>query len=321
MRICVVSHSNVALRQQLFWKEFSKHAEVLVISPERWVNGLETTSEKNGNYELFTSKIYLPQGSQMPMAHYTFPPEVFFKIEQFKPDIIYNQQETYCNQSMISQQWAKQLGCKYVQFSWENIRYPTTAEQVYLRNCDLIICGNTESKELCGGNIILPQAGISLERFYVADNKDIDVLYLGRKDESKGLSFIKSAYPDTTFIHDASYDEVPGYLSRAKVVVNFPTDGLNWKEQFSPFSIIESMASGCAPIVSKSSAPWEWLKDGPVTFVPQQDTEALRSAIDEMLKNADLLEKLSDEALEFVKRFGNGVVAEKLFQCFKVVLL
>ena len=116
MRIAIVAHSNVAERQRLFWRELSKHADVLVISPERWINGLTTFSVKEGQYEVFATKIYFPDKITNPINEFWFGPETFLKLQEFKPDIIYNQQETYSLQSIISQQWANQLMAKYVTF-------------------------------------------------------------------------------------------------------------------------------------------------------------------------------------------------------------
>ncbi|MDO8623139.1 MAG: glycosyltransferase [archaeon] len=314
MKLAVLSHSNINLRQQLFWKEFSKFAEVLVVSPREW-NGQIAINDKDGNYELFTSDVE----NKGNMRFYYFHGDAFKKVSNFNPDIIFHQGEFYTTMCDLSQQLAKTLRCKFVNFCWDNINLPDKKSLKLIKKTDLNICGNEDCKKLYHGDIVLPQVGINVEDFKSGKDKEFDVIYVGREDKTKGIEYIKWAYPDTKFFHNIQYAEVPEIMGKSKILVNFPYDTNFWKEQFAPFSVIEAMSCGCVIITSNTSSVSEWLKDSPAIFVPMHNKEKLRDEIRNLLVNEKRLKKLSEQSIEFAKRFDNKVVAENLYKNLKVI--
>ncbi len=317
MKICCISHSNIALRQQKFWKEFSKLAEVLVISPKQ-IGKLQAHNETQGNYELFTDDIIDGQNMQT----YYFTPKTFEKIQLFKPDIIYQQNDVGSVQCIISQQWAKMLGAEYVQYCWENVRYPTPEQDLFLKRCDLIIAGSEEAKEIHGANYILPQVGIDYKEFSsIFSEKKYDVLFLGRNDPLKGIEYIKQAYPDTVFMTDIPYDTVPLVLSQTRIFVTYPHENDYWAEQWLSYAVVEAMASGCCVITSDTKSVKSWAKDSPIILVPMHNPEKLKEEIIGLLGNRNRQAELSLECQKFSQQFDNKVIAQKLYKIFETKVI
>lgn len=316
MKVCIISHSNVAPRQQAFWKSFSTYADVLVLSPKQWGRHKVESSQED-KYEIFTDNV----ANAGDMFRYYFSPLAFQKINEFQPDIIYNQNDLSCDQTIISQQWAQQIGSKFVLFCWENIKHPSDQGWQLLHESDLIICGNAEAKKLHGGNVILPQVGISCHDFKPNEKKDIDVLYLGRAVPEKGIEYIKEAYPNVTIVSDAPYAEVPTIMGRTKIFVSYPYDTPQWKEQFAAYSNIEALASGCVVITSDTAAIKEWLGKSPSIVLPMKRADLLKALIESLLRHDDFRKEIGKKSVEFVKKFDNDVIAQKLYKIFDTLVM
>lgn len=305
LRIACLSHSNISPRQQKFWATFSKFGDSLVVMPKRW-GKFVGRNHREANTEFFTADCHNNEN----MMEYLFAPSVFNKLKEWKPDVIYYQGEHYTSQAKLSKLWARQLGCKYVQFCWETLHKPTIDQQEFLNDCDLIICGSEKSRVLHNGHIVIPQVGIETKEFYSSSFKKYGVLFLGRNDKRKGVEYIKEAYPNTTFFHDAEYGDVPKILSHTKVFVSFPYTENGWEEQWMSYSVAEAMASGCSVVTSDSDCVKEYLKDSPVSLVPMRDSFSLGIAIKHALDNYS--ENTAKENINFAEQFDNEKVGFEL---------
>lgn len=94
-------------------------------------------------------------------------------------------------------------------------------------------------------------------------------------------------------------------LSRAKALI-LPSS----REAF-PYAALEAMASGTPPVVSEA-VPEEVVVDGYNGLrVPQLSPEVFANAIESLLGNQDLWERLSANGVRFVKRFDHVEVARR----------
>jgi len=314
MKICLISHSNAAPRQQAFGKALSQYADVLMLCPTTWGKH-HNESKKENNFEIFCEEVQ----NAGDMSRYCFSDLAFQKIKEFAPDVIYQQNDIQCNQPKVSLQWANQLGCRYVQFCWENIKRPTDKEKEFLKLCDLVIAGNDEAAEFHGTGYIIPQVGIEIERFAPQEKKEIDVLFLGRMVPEKGIQYIKEAYPDTVFLSDVPYEEVPTVMAKAKIFVSAPYDTPGWKEQFAAYSSIEAMACGVPVITTNTASVKYWLHSSPALLVPMKDSESLRECILHLLEYESERQALSKDSRHFAEQFDNDRVARLIIHTFQEV--
>lgn len=318
MRACVISHSNVHLRQRLFWKSFSKVTgnNVLVISPKYW-GDLIAENEKSDNFELDCFEI---RGRSM--FDYEFSDDAFIKVRDWNPDIIYFQGEVSTNQCLVCKKWANIFGCKFGIFVWENLKLPNNEQENFLDECDFVIAGNEKSKELHKAKIVLPQVGIDTELFKPLDrvSKLWDVVYVGRMSAEKGVAYIKQAFPFTKFVSGVGYDKLPLAFNKARIVVSYSFDTDNWVEQFSPYSNIEAMSCGIPIITSDCGAIPEWLKNSKAIIIPQKNAELLRDEINKLLSNKEKMKEISVFNRDWVvKNFNNKVISKKLCEVFENV--
>ena len=317
IKICVISHSNVHLRQILFFKELSKHGEILVISPQKW-GSLKCNSVKDGNFEIFTD-VVTNEGN---MKSYCISDKSIQRIFEFKPDLIYHQGETYFFMANICRELAKRINCKLVNFCWENIRKPPREEVSFLKECDLVIAGNSESQKLNNADIVMPQVGIGTGLFCNKNiKKEYDVVYVGREDVAKGTNYIKEAFPKTKFISGIDYDDVPLEMNKSKLFVTYPYDTLYWIEQFN-YSIAEALACEVPVICSNSGAIPQWYGNSGAVIIEQKNPNLLKEKISEMLSDYDKLSDLKKKGRKFVEQnYSNKILAKKLFNIFKTLFM
>lgn len=324
MKICFISHSAVSERQQLFYKECSKHAEVLVLAPSKWGNFV-TNNEDKGNYHLRA----FPVRNEGDVFNWLFDPIAYSAVEEFKPDIIYYQGDVRLskgndgslrvNQVIVSKHWAKALGCRFVLFFWENLRYPTFDEKEFCKGCDFLIAGNTSGKLMYGANIVMPQCGVDLTAFYPRDKKR-KVIFVGRNTPEKGVMYIRKAYPEVELFHNLNYNEVPQVMGEANILVSFPYDTESWAEQWLSYSVVEGCSSGCLVIASNTPSLAEYAEHSPIQLVPMHDWQKLKEKIEYFLSHDEERERLAKLSVEFAQQFSNENMAKKLIKTFEVLL-
>lgn len=328
MKILNISHSNVHLRQQLFWEELSKYAEVLVIAPEEWGNltaiqRLIKTPDKD--FEFLTLKTY----NQGNIRNFYFEDNfVEAIIARFEPDVVYLCDELSYNlhRLCIDIKEKRNLNYKLVSFFWENINSPVPEIQALLSKFDLLVCGNSEATKLLDypdrKKIIMPQVGIDISLFKPKQvTRDIDVLYIGRDAPEKGLGFIKEAYPNVVVKSDLNYEEIPDILNRTKIFVSFPYFNGVWAEQSCGYATLEAMSCGLSVITSDCGAIPEYLGKSQAHILKQKDTIKLAQNISWLLDDNYVRDYESRSNRSFVrKKFSNKVIAKKLVKVFKELL-
>lgn len=315
MRVAIISHSSIHQRQIDFYRELSKYIELFVVSPKYWGN-LHAEDFIEGNL-IFKTFITYNTGN---MNEFLFPTYVYKHLLRFKPDIVYNLNELWCKQTNISYKWAKQLNAKFVNFVWDNIRgLEKIKDKLYSVNPDLIIAGNPEARELYSTEISLPQVGINTAIFRPKENesKMIDVIYIGRMVEEKGINYIKEAYPLTHFINGVDYGELPKYYNPSKIFCSYPYDTEEWKEQFN-YSIGEALACGCIVICSDAGSITSVYGDSPVIIIPQRNSLILKEKIEYVLNNYSNMLDIISKGADFIKdNYSNEIVSKKLVEIFK----
>jgi len=309
----IVSHSLIHKRQEYFAHELRKQGvEVLEIYPRRWGN-----LTRDGGFQVH---------SEGNIYGYVFSHEAIKAIETFKPDWLYVQGEP---DSLVAYQMsslARRINSKFACFTWQNIDkiYFPFQEEV-TRSCDLIICGNREAKQIMLSKgvaveklVVMPQVGVETRLFKPMNSpKEFSVLFVGRMAPEKGVKLIREAYPETTFVTNASYMELPEIYNKAKVSVQFSYSTHKWKEQCN-FVNLEAMACGLPIISSKCGSIPEYLEGSEVCLVEERDVNGLRTAINQLLGlSRKERERIGIKNRDFVVgRYSNRVVAEKLLEAF-----
>lgn len=326
MRIAIISHSTVDLRQQLFYEELSKHADVLALSPKMWRHQ-RASDKKLDNYELVT----FPVPNAGNANTYTFPELAYEWIKEFNPDIIYTQNEPWQWQTARSMRWAKRLRCKHVIFTWENLPMPIQPdERKTIMEADLIVCGNQGARkrmwQYAKKTTIIPQVGVdcSLFRRMPEIGKVADLVFVGRKTPEKGYNMIldiSNEHP-TIIPPTYPYEEMPYVYNEALIHVA-PSYALpQWAEQNAPFCNVEALACEVPCVTTRSGAIPEYLEDcrGAV-LIPEKDEKALKDTIDLLLSDKEVLKDMGKNGREWVlKNYSNEVIAKKLTEWLEEVV-
>jgi len=252
------------------------------------------------------------------MYLYVFGHEAVREIEKFKPDWIYVQNEP---NSLVAYQMlsvARRLRCRLACFTWENL---DPFQYEVIRSCDLMVCGNRGAREIMAKRgvdseklVVMPQVGVETSLFKPMNSpKEFSVLFVGRMAPEKGVKLIREAYPETTFVTNVPYIELPETYNKAEVSVQFSYSTLKWKEQCN-FVNLEAMACGLPIISSKCGSIPEYLEGSGAYLVKERDVKGLRDAIERFLSISEReRQRVGRKNREFVlERISNVKVAEKL---------
>jgi len=322
MKVCVLAHSLVALRQQLFLKELARLCPVLAIAPEQWGKHKSTktiikTAEQD--YEFIN---YLVMQS---FRDYTFPESAFDKIKRFRPDIIYSITEPSQKQFELSYGWAKRLDLPLVIFSWENIaRYPNVMKGMVRK----VICGNPEAQMLFNDAgfdtelIIFPGIDTSLFRCKPTKERD-DLIFVGRDVVEKGIATVNLLHKDFSILQpkDVGYAQMPSWYNNAKIQIVPSLNTLMWKEQF-PSCIAEGLACEI-PAVAYDTGSIRSMYAGcdAVILVPENSSKLMQKEIMRLLSNEGERIRLGKLGRRFVEsRYSNEVVAKETDEVLKKCL-
>jgi len=324
MKVAILSHSNVHPRQIRFFKELSKHCSVLLVAPESWGN-LKPKMELIKTEEMDFKLCAFPVLTQGNIYSFLWRHKTYDRIMEFNPDVIYCVSEW---QSMAARQvmdWSKQIGCKFVLFTWDNLNFPKGSERGFLRNCDLVICGNNDALNICrvahAKVAMCLHVGVDINLFKPKQmKKDIDVLCVGREVPEKGVEFIRRAYPGVKFLSGVGYEELPEWFNHAKLHVTFPFTISTWKEQSMGYVTAEAMACGLSVVSADCGGVSEYLRRSSANILQQKDLGALKKRIKFLLSDSDVRDKEGVMNRDFiVNNYSNEVVAKKLFEVLKNV--
>lgn len=321
MKILIVSHSAVHMRQILFYQTLSRFAEVIVAGPHHW-RDLQMNSFSKDNFRY----VGLPCVNEGNLVDYTFP-DFSEVVEEIKPDLIYAQAEPFSRMANIAFLEAKQRNLPFVIFTWENIRsFQEPAINKLLNQSDGIICGNRDAFKLILTDErkkrmhIIPQVGIDLNYFKPMDiPKTTTVLYVGRKTTEKGINVIVSTcsqlHIELKIISGVDYLELPKIYNEAEVFVSLPIDTPFWKEQSGSYTNIEAMACGIPVITTNCGAIPEYLKEAAL-YVPQADGKIDVLVFERNLKilqDKEYYQTIREIGLEQSAKYSNEKVAEATF--------
>ena len=333
MKIAVLGHSMIHIRQQKFFQEVAKLGhDVLVLSPEIWHGGqvakrawLQGSAETH--YELLPL-VGMADDEKYGPSDFTLI-GLSEALEEFEPDWVYVQQEP--SSQLLDQVHeiiiAESLPASLAIFTWENMAIKNPGSML---GADLIVCGNDTAQELVRAEkgpfrtVILPQVGVDVDHFQARGViRDIDVAYIGRKEAEKGVVQLKAAWPTTRFLEWTDYLQLPWKYSQAKIVVCYSQDTDYWREQAMPYVAMEAICCGAVAIVSDAGAIPFWansfagLNPG-LDLAPQNEPETLHRIIEEALVEEALREYQALAGREWIEEnLSSRVIAKELIDAFE----
>ena len=314
MKLAIIGHSVVHIRQHLFGQELARQGnEVLMLAPRAWGQN-RAEPKKEGNWELKT----FPYMGEDIFSFYPLGAED--AIAEFKPDWIIIWQEPGSNLCQKGIEWKEKFSCKAMLFTWENMSLKGGFAD--LPKYDLIVCGNDKAVELITplnkNTLLLPQVGIPTDIFYDRNlPRNIDVAYIGRQSPEKGLQYLLWSNP-VKVLPWTDYLGLPNRYSQCQIVVCPSVDVDYWREQAMPYIACEANACGTPAIVTDAGAipfwhtKWRGRNPG-VIIVPQRNITALRDAIHSLLNDEGKRESIGKAGQEWVKaNLDSKVIAKEL---------
>ena len=331
MKIATISHSHIAPRQQVFFREVAAQGhEVLMIAPGEW--GSLRTKDYYESWPEIGPNPHLMGEFTFKTCRHMFGDSIYDYnllgarglVEEFNPDWLYVQAEPGSAQSREALNW---LVKRRAIFTWENIELKSLGEEV--GKYDLVVCGNPEAEALMKqhnlSTLLLLQVGVDTDHFCARPGiaRDIHVGYVGRRTPEKGLPYLSAAWPTVHMLEWKSYNELPWLYSQLEVVVAYSQDVPMWKEQAPNYVVLEALSCGCKAVTSDTAAMAYWLEGCPgvVKVEGHKQTEAHLSSekVNNLRKGIARAAEIfiTDESRTWVmNKFGNPVVARQLVEAF-----
>ena len=119
-----------------------------------------------------------------------------------------------------------------------------------------------------------------------------------------------------TFLGKRSQDTLPYYYSAAEAVV--------MPSHYESFGMVALEAMACGtPVVASQVGGLAFLVQHGVTgyTVPVDEPEALADCLKELIKNRGLREKMGQQAAEFARQYGWNVIARRIEEVYREVLV
>jgi len=332
MRLAVVSHSLVHIRQQKFMAQVAALGhELLCIAPRFWGNQYTRDYSEQTGEGSFQVRALLGEAETLVYTPYSFRLRGLGELlSELKPGWVYCQQEP--GSQLLAQciELKPALRFRLACFTWENIALkPDAASQ--LNACELVVCGNDAAERLVKAaspapTTILPQVGVDTAHFVARPGvlRNIPVAYIGRLAPEKGLEQLRMAYPKAHFLEWQPWERLPWWYSQVQVVVCYSQDNvIQWKEQAMPYVLVEAIASGCVGVASDAGSIPFWNRvyagENPaVKIVSQTSITALRTAIEQWL-DMDTISRnrVVSHGREWVmENLGAITIARKLIEAF-----
>ena len=145
---------------------------------------------------------------------------------------------------------------------------------------------------------------------------NLKVLIIGNGKFQDKLSKMARKYSiNLSTIPRIEHDDLPAYLSNAKIYVNVS----EWEGH--PKALIEAMACGCACLGAKAPGIKNLLLDNQTGVLVEPDAEQIRNKIERLLADENLRERLGGSARDYaIKHFSLDTVFLKYKQLFDEVL-
>jgi D-inositol-3-phosphate glycosyltransferase len=119
-----------------------------------------------------------------------------------------------------------------------------------------------------------------------------------------------------TFLGKRSQDTLPYYYSAAEAVV--------MPSHYESFGMVALEAMACGtPVVASQVGGLAFLVQHGVTgyTVPVDEPKALADCLKELIKNRGLREKMGQQAAEFARQYGWNVIARRIEEVYREVLV
>ena len=160
--------------------------------------------------------------------------------------------------------------------------------------------------------------GLNLEQIKeIQPAKDRYVLFVGRKDKIKGYDLFEEAMKKLPYPYKmlGVYEKVPwkqviAYMKSAYCLV------LPSKQEGMPYVILEAWASGC-PVIATDLPTLRSFGEGAIYFLKERTVECIKYAVEDVIKNEDLAEKLRREGLNKAKAFDIKIVAKQFTKIYE----
>lgn len=323
MRIAVVGHSMVHVRQQNFFREVARLGhEVTVIAPGEW-RDLRAQDRDEAAFHLRTVRhfggedIYQYRLVGVERALATGP-----------HDYVYVHAEP---NSQMALDGLLLAGRKHILFTWENIagRVSLLGQEV-VKRYNLVVCGNDECeaivKPYAPRTVVLPQVGVDVEHFQARPGvlRHIPVAYIGRHVEEKGINQLLAAWPTAQTVPWTEYRQLPWRYSECQVVVNFSQDSNWWREQAMPYTSVEAICCGAVAILSDAGSIPFWHQrfapepDPGAVLVSWKSALALRKAIGDILQDEERRKIMTQRGREWVESYlSSRVIAKRLIEALE----
>lgn len=339
--LIATGHSVSHLRQWLLFKKIGELelAEVLVLGPTRWYDE-QAVAVAGKNFSLVALE---PIGNTFHAFRLRGLERYFI---DFSPTKIFIVEEPYTFFAQGCMKMANRLDIPFAVFSWENKldrRYGAPFDRIeeeVIQAADILIAGNEGAKRrLIVRGVkeekiaVCPMTGIACDVFKpIADiEKSYDLVYHGRFVREKGVYFIQDVAEElrlkirwiggrsNDFVPSygdyagwIAYENLPRYLNRAKIGVQFPYSYNYYQEQYN-FGVAELMSVELPVICSDNGSLREVYGDSPAIMVHEGDVDALKREIQRLLRDEELRGELGRKGRAWVEaNLSLEVIGKKL---------
>ncbi len=298
MRVLMLSKACLVGAYQTKLEAIARHpdVELLAIVPPSWddPSGRVVLERRHtAGYDLLVDPIRFNGNYHL----YTFP-TLPARLRQFRPDVVHIDEEPYNLATWLAMRQARAAGAKTLFFSWQNLarRYPLPfrlIERQVLAGVDYAIMGNREAVEVWqakgyrGPYSVIPQFGVEPQQFAPPPARDPGRAFIigsanRRLVPEKGVDLLLRAVanlPGVWRLHVAG--DGPALTSRT-----LP----NWKEQCGRV-LVEAMACG-VPVGGTRCGEIPHVIGDAGLIVPEEDIDALRAALLQLMRDDDLRREL-----------------------------
>ena len=125
------------------------------------------------------------------------------------------------------------------------------------------------------------------------------------KKEIKKLSLHKRII----FLHDIPFSDLPAIYQSSSVFI-FPS-----RYEGFGIPIIEALY-GNVPIIAATGSCLEEAGGPDSRYISPDDEESLANAVNEVLCDEDLQQKMKRNGMEYVQRFNNDVISKQIMECY-----
>jgi len=154
---------------------------------------------------------------------------------------------------------------------------------------------------------IIKKGNISKEKLLIVGDGPV-------MDELKQLVRTLEVEEDVIFTGNVDYKDIKNYYNIAYTFVIASTTEVN------PLVIIEALASGIPVLAIKAMGAVDILTDGLDGLLVDNDIEKLADALEKIIKEPELREKLSLGALKTSKKYSIDTISERMLNLYREII-